>query len=424
MKVSNMNKKILWACALTVGILGLVFALMHDYVEGKCISYGLYDAIIITIAAIITIASLILFNLEEYKPPISLGKRINIFAVLLICILIILATYAGSWYGELQTYELKEEEPIQIRESPFKEMYCKKVIIRNDDVGGKVGPALQWLSNLTVEKDFKTTYAVIPATLRNNPETINYLNNLDKEYFEMATHGYHHIHFGGLPYEEQYSEIENGTKIMEEKLHIKPYTFIPPYGSSDVNTTKVCRVLGYHSITDMSFPVSYVMNFKTKFGWESNWSTHPVSHHSYQDFKISFDNFYNSSDEFFVVLLHHGTFYDELGKLNETMTSQFERSIDHIKNKSVEFMTFEEAYEWYVDEDNIRFGKVNESVYFIDLANCQYNHTIKFNSSSNWSGNVIVTDISTGNQIGTYENIFEFDGIKGHCYNIANKLVV
>ena len=409
----KMNKKILWICTLAIGIMGLSFALLHDYVEGKCISYGLYDMAVIAIASIITIISLILFNLERYKPPMKLGRRINILAVLLICGLIVLATYAGSWYGELQTYELKEEKEklIQIQENPFKETWCKKVIVRNDDVGGKVDPALRWLSNLTVEKDFKTTYAVIPAVLQNHPETICYLNNLDKEHFEMATHGYHHIHFGELPYEEQYSEIENGTKVMEEKLHVRPYTFITPYSSFDVNTTKVCRSLGYYTISNAG-PPSYVTVINHDFGWESNWSTHPVSHRSYQDFKNSFDNFYNSSDEFFVDLLHVGTFYNESGELNQTLTNQFVKSIDYMKNKSVEFMTFEEAYEWIIDKPNIRFGKLNESVYFIDLANCQYDHTIKFISPSNGNGDVFVTDISTGERIGIYENIFKFTGKK------------
>lgn len=336
-----MNKKeIVYLSTLITGILMFAFGLTHDFLGGAMIHYGTYDTFLIIVGAIIAIAVLALFNIERYvfKSESSLYKSINILTVLLFCCLIISTTSCGYLYGQLQ--QMEKEKTAQ--ESPF---FVKKVIIRNDDVGGKVDPALEWLTNLTIEKDIKVTYAVIPAVLQNHPETIRYLNDLDRAHFEMATHGYHHIHFGELPYEEQYSLIEKGTKIMEENLHVKPYTFIPPYGSSDVNTTRACMILGYHSITDMRSRPSYITDFISDFSWESNWSIRPVSHNSYQEFKNRFDEFYNSSDEFFVDLLHHGTFYDESGQLNETLVNQFEKSIDYMKNKNIEFVTIEQAYQ-------------------------------------------------------------------------------
>lgn len=333
-----MNKKeIVYLSILIMGILTFAFGLTHDFLGGAVIHYGTYDAFLIVVGAIIAIAVLALFNIERYifKSESSLYKYINILTVLLSCCLIILTTYCGVLYGQL----LQMEKPAQ--ESPFFE---KKVIIRNDDVGGKVDPALQWLTNLTIEKDIKVTYAVIPAALQNHPETIRYLNDLGREHFEMAAHGYHHIPFGGLPYEEQYSLIKKGTEVMENILY-RPYTFVPPYHSDDINTTKSCRDLGYHSISSHSFSFTYVVCFPVDFSWESSWRTCPISHHSYQDFKNSFDKFYNSPDEFFVVVLHHGTFYDESGQLNERLINQFEKSIDYMKNKNIEFVTIEQAYQ-------------------------------------------------------------------------------
>ena len=46
----------------------------------------------------------------------------------------------------------------------FAPMYGKKVIIRADDISG-INQYVMFLSNLTREKDFKTTYAVIPLGL-------------------------------------------------------------------------------------------------------------------------------------------------------------------------------------------------------------------------------------------------------------------
>ena len=333
-----MNKKeIVYFSTLITGILMFAFGLTHDFLGGAMIQYGTYDTFLIVVGAIIAIAVLALFNIERYvfKSESSLYKSINVLTVLLFCCLIISTTYCGVLYGQLQ--QMEKEKTAQ--ESPF---FVKKVIIRNDDVGGKVDPALEWLTNLTIEKDIKVTYAVIPAVLQNHPETIRYLNDLDREHFEMATHGYHHIPFGGLPYEEQYSLIKKGTEVMENYLY-RPYTFVPPYHSDDINTTKACRDLGYHSISSHPFSFTYIVCFPVDFYWESNW--HPVSHHSYQDFKNRFDEFYNSSDEFFVDSLHHLTFYDESGQLNETLVNQFEKSIDYMKIKNIEFVTIEQAYQ-------------------------------------------------------------------------------
>jgi len=54
------------------------------------------------------------------------------------------------------------------------------------------------------------------------------------------------------------------------------------------------------------------------------------------------------------------------------------------------------------------------------LAACQYNHTVKFELSTGWQGNVEVIDVSTGDRIGAYidKGIFEFKGERGHCYEI------
>jgi hypothetical protein len=167
-----------------------------------------------------------------------------------------------------------------LRESPFSSMACNKVIIRNEDVGGEIDAALQWISDLIISKDVKATYAVIPAWISHHPETIDYLNNLDKNHFEMETHGYAHlIPLEGLPYEEQFALIEQATNLMEEYFHIRPYTFLPPWYGADLNTLRVCEALGYHTLaSNRPYSESTVATdfAVSDFEWESGWE--PVSH--------------------------------------------------------------------------------------------------------------------------------------------------
>jgi len=189
---------------------------------------------------------------------------------------------------------------------------------------------------------------------------------------------------------------------------------------------KVCEALGYHSIsTAHKFPTSYVADFAMiDFAWEEYYK--PVIHFGYADFKQNFDDFYlhgksRSSDQFYVALLHSDTWYDEQGgQIDSTLNSDFERSIDYMKSKDVEFMTVEEAYQWYVDEPRIVVGKVNESAYFIDLTACQYDHTVSFHSPPGWGGSVLIKDFSTGGETQIHKRIFKFDGIRGYYYEIIS----
>lgn len=298
--------------------------------------------------------------------------------------------------------------------NPF---YCKKVILRADDISNPDHlPSLSWIANLTINNDMKLTFAVIPASITYNVETAEYLNQLDKGYFEFAAHGYKHTEFKGLPYEEQYNLIENATRAVEEYLHYKPFTFIPPYDSSDVNTTKALSALGYHSITNMKDHPCYVVDFISDIEYETGWDTPPPEHRSVEEFTNSFDEFYDSSDDYYIIVLHDWTFLDEEGNLNETRTHRFEEIIDYIRSKHVQFMTIEEAYQMRIDEDVIKTGMINESGYFIDLQNCSYNHTIKINPPSSWKGTVYLVNDTTGEETVLDDTIDEFDGIKGHFF--------
>ncbi|MEE8470039.1 MAG: DUF2334 domain-containing protein [Dehalococcoidia bacterium] len=355
----------------------------------------------------------------------------NYLAILLICALIVSVVLSVYLYYKYDTLSSKYDTESSrwlaltgnpIHEGPFRNTARKMVIIRDDDVGSRVGPAVEWLSGITVSKNIKMTYAVIPANLRDHPEVIDYLNNLDEKYFELAAHGYDHEDFEGMPYDEQYSLIEAATKIMEEGFGATALTFVSPNYSDDVNTTRVLRALGYHSISGSSSRSgpSYVVDFPADLQRENDSTTRPWGYWDYEFFRDHFDRFYYSSYDFYVFVIHHDAFYDASSQLDEALTREFERYVDYMKGKNVEFVTIEEAYQWIVDEGSIRWGKVNEDLYFIDLSTSQYDHTVRFDPPPNWQENVSVVDVSTGEKIGTYEKAFEFAGVKGHSYEVVH----
>jgi len=351
-------------------------------------------------------------------------KFIEIFSIIIL--LVISSSTAGWLFGHYQKTLLISSENMQKldehlrmwdtmeRDNPF---YNKKIIVRDDDIGDyDYFESVNWISNLCVEKDIKVTMAIIPAVLVQNPKIIDYLNSLDREFFEFATHGFEHIHFKGLPFEQQYALIQNATKIMIENLSYAPYTFVPPQSQGDVNTTKALRLLGYHSITDMIEYPSYVTNFRTDFEWETKYN--PPEHHSYDDFKNNFDSFLNSSDQYYMIMLHDWTFLKSDGALDTTLTNVFENCIDYIKSKTLQFMTTEESYCWNTDEFSIKTGMDSENKYFIDLRECRYNHSINFNTPVNWTGNIFILDVTSGIKSSYQQEIISFEGTKGHLYEI------
>jgi peptidoglycan/xylan/chitin deacetylase (PgdA/CDA1 family) len=196
---------------------------------------------------------------------------------------------------------------------------------------------------LALKDDLKMTYAVIPARL--GPNDIKYLQNLDKSHFELAAHGYSHEKLKNLSYQKQYSIINNSTEAMENIFHVRPYTFVPPFGAVDDNTLKACLDLGYHSVLmPYDNPTKEEKNLIQKFSWESKW--HPgVKHRSFINFKSSFDSDYNSSSEVFLMILHPNTFILDNKSIDRNLVDDFNKSIDYMKNKHVKFETVETLYQ-------------------------------------------------------------------------------
>jgi peptidoglycan/xylan/chitin deacetylase (PgdA/CDA1 family) len=423
------RKEIFYILIFFIGLFAVIVGLLQTHFIRLILPLNIiitsFDWIII-IGIFFTFIGLLLLLSSKYN-LFKKYMKVKTLEVFFITLLLIFSAVVGGWlYGQYQKTLLVNTKNIERisdqlkmmnlmgRNNPF---YSKKVIIRDDDIGNtKYLSSLEWIADLVIDKNLKLTLAIIPSLLVKNPRIVDYLLQLDTRIFEFAVHGYEHIHFKDKSYETQYSMIENGTKMIQNYLDYTPYTFIPPQGSGDLNTTKALRSLGYHSITDwMGYP-SYITNFISDFEYEKEYD--PPEHYTYEENIKNFDDFYNSSDEYYVLYLHDWTFLDNEGYLDEEKTMVFEKVIEYIKGKNVQFMTIDEAYQWHIDENVIRYGMINENHYFIDLKECQYNHNLKFNSPSDWNDDICLIEYLTGEKKIFYHSIFEFKALSGNLYEI------
>ena len=99
--MKSMNKKEGLCIALSsMGVLVIVSSLLHDYLEGYVINYGLYDKCGIVVGAALAIIGLILFIR-------NFSVKVNIFEILLVVILVALPAIMGGFsYG----YYLSEQD--------------------------------------------------------------------------------------------------------------------------------------------------------------------------------------------------------------------------------------------------------------------------------------------------------------------------
>ena len=99
--MKSMNKKEGLCIAISsMGVLVIALSLLHDYLEGYVINYGLYDKCGIVVGAALAVIGLILFIR-------NFSVKVNIFEILLVVILVALPAIMGGFsYG----YYLSEQD--------------------------------------------------------------------------------------------------------------------------------------------------------------------------------------------------------------------------------------------------------------------------------------------------------------------------
>ncbi len=220
-------------------------------------------------------------------------------------------------------------------------MTQKIVLIRDDDVKDDTA-ALEWMTNTIIAKDAKCTYATIPHLLTQSG--ITYLKSLDPARFELATHGYDHTET-----ENQVAVMATAKDLMIADFGRVPTSIAPPYEIVPPGFADEAKKLGYHSQINGNIGSSTgLYTFPFNFRWESGWNQYNASYHSLDDFKKSFDGWYNnSSRRVFTINVHHADLYENAGAMKN-----FSSSLDYMNDKSGIFFTTEE--ETYLEVTKVK----------------------------------------------------------------------
>ena len=233
----------------------------------------------------------------------------------------------------------------------------KVVLIRADDVWYFGSPGYLWMSNLVWTDNIAATYAVVPgdATQWMTPLTTNTYNLLNKNQFELATHGYMHEDFKGQSYTKQLNLMTKGTALMTKYMYI-PTTFVAPYDDLDVNTLKAAKALGYHSVcgepvTGRTAQSVGIDQYGIDLYWE-DWDNYPgtgdVGYITLPQFKTEYNAFLsNSAQQYFCIEMHPNDFWTNNGDGSQRTaeTALFQSAIDYMKkNGNVQFKTVEQEY--------------------------------------------------------------------------------
>ncbi|MER0279810.1 polysaccharide deacetylase family protein [Clostridioides difficile] len=114
----------------------------------------------------------------------------------------------------------------------------------NIDLGWETEYVESILETLKKE-NVKITFNVTGKWAEKNKDE---LLKIKKQGHEIGNHGYKHLDYSTLSYEDNYEQIETSKKIIEEIINEKTKFFQAPAGSFGSETVKAAKALGYTSI--------------------------------------------------------------------------------------------------------------------------------------------------------------------------------
>jgi peptidoglycan/xylan/chitin deacetylase (PgdA/CDA1 family) len=304
-------------------------------------------------------------NKEGFTGFIMNGIKI----VGLFILLVLLGAIFG--YHDISAAAAITYQPVTAMDDSIGNDTYKEIIIRFDDAS-RSAPALKLVSDLAIRKNIKMTFLIIPTDL-SDQNLINYLNSLDSNRFEMATHGFaHNETFDGMQYLGQYDLINRSTKIMQLAFHKRPESFCPTFNKADSNTARALKALKYHSITGIDYSdneLNGLEQFPTDIYWE-------LTEGKESTLEGKFDILYISPKKTILIGIHTN---DPRSRQNAALINQLEKFIDHLKERRVKFVTIEEAHQLH--ESVKQATKLQQ----LAAANVSGKWSIKFNGSPHTS---------------------------------------
>lgn len=90
------------------------------------------------------------------------------------------------------------------------------------------------------EKDIKITFFITGQWAQKNPELVKSIQSYNHE---IGNHGYKHIDYSKLSYEDSKQEILKANEILKDITGVTPKLFAPPSGAFNDNTIKAAKDL-------------------------------------------------------------------------------------------------------------------------------------------------------------------------------------
>lgn len=130
----------------------------------------------------------------------------------------------------------------------------------------------KWYSLLERMRDrgYVGVILAVPAVVKDDKKSIEYLRDLEADGWEIAQHGFSHdalafvprlvdnvkskSEFAGIPYEKQYERIKKGKEILES-FGLRITTFAAPWHAFDINTLEALVRLNFGQVSDGHFIV-------------------------------------------------------------------------------------------------------------------------------------------------------------------------
>jgi peptidoglycan/xylan/chitin deacetylase (PgdA/CDA1 family) len=133
-----------------------------------------------------------------------------------------------------------------------KEAFCNCAIFRLDDVQeGELEAAQIDLLNLFISKNESLSLGLIMDSINDtqSPLIKKIVYGSQKNLFDLALHGFHHIDYTQLTAEEQTTALEEGNKKMQQIFGEKSLIFIPPLSVFNNQTLNSMMELGINVIS-------------------------------------------------------------------------------------------------------------------------------------------------------------------------------
>lgn len=181
---------------------------------------------------------------------------------------------------------------------------------------------------------------------------------------EVSQHGYDHVDpMEGMSYPSQYTLVKRGKDLLNS-VGISPRSFIPPYGSADLNTVNVLIALGFNTlytpiiISPDSSDNLLIMQDELLLCSGGNEGPNCV-YKDYNSIKSEIDQKIQT-DGVALVLYHMQDFDDGGGDFDTYKASQIVGYANHLKQDGYTLMTVEQYYQYLnsnstqepVDNDN------------------------------------------------------------------------